>query len=50
MSVVCAMGSGSVLTQEVVELKVGSTGTRDTSPVFMSNAFLTDVPNDWDEL
>ena len=44
------MGSGSVLTQEVVELKVGSTGTRDTSPVFMSNAFLTDVPNDWDEL
>jgi hypothetical protein len=50
MSVVCAMGFGSALPQEVVESVAESTGERDTSPAFMSNAFLTDVPNDWDEL
>ena len=50
MSVICAMGFGPTFSLDVVDDTVAPTSEGNTAPVFMSNAFLTDVPNDWDEL
>lgn len=50
MSVICAMGFGPMISPDAVSAVTTPTSVGKSSPVFMSNAFLTDVPNDWDEL
>ena len=50
MSIICAMGFGPMISPDAVSTMTTPTSVGKSSPVFMSNAFLTDVPNDWDEL
>ncbi len=48
MSIACAMGSAPVPPADMDKDTAAPSIDVTSTPVFMSNAFLTDVPNDWD--